>query len=537
MAVGYLPDMFGHVAQMPQLLARPASTHAVVWRGVPARRRPHRVLVGGARRHRGPGRVPADRLRQRRPHAATTRARSSPGSTHGSSRSATLVRDDAVLLDERHRPPPPPAAVCRRGRRPRSTTATAGRFDVRIDLPRASTWPSAPTDGLPDVAGRAAQQRPRQPAARRRRPTGSTSARRRRGPSGRSSRWPSRCGPRFAARRALARASAGPGVAGGGAQRRPRLGVRLLARRGRRRRAPPLRRGPPDRRTRWPSQGLRLDRRRAGRRRAGRGQHAGPHARRAGRGRPGPAIEPRAARAAPRPRRPAGCSARRCRPRPRRAVLEAELDVRPPVHGVRFVDARRRRARASHLQVDRDRSRPLPGAASVDRMRALADAAPDASCAVHVARRARRDGAGPRRRRPRARVGAGRRRPRRVAPVAVDGPAHWPTAWLTVEVDGRDRDLRPRRASPASAGWSTTATRATPTTTARRDHDVVVDGPRGGRRAHGRGRAAASQPASSTPATAGRERVDDATSLAGGRGRRSRCRPCSSCGPASGSSG
>ncbi len=34
--VGYLPDTFGHVAQMPQLLARAGISHAVVWRGVPA---------------------------------------------------------------------------------------------------------------------------------------------------------------------------------------------------------------------------------------------------------------------------------------------------------------------------------------------------------------------------------------------------------------------------------------------------------------------------------------------------------------------
>ena len=35
MAVGYLPDSFGHVAQMPQLLARAGIRHAVVFRGVP----------------------------------------------------------------------------------------------------------------------------------------------------------------------------------------------------------------------------------------------------------------------------------------------------------------------------------------------------------------------------------------------------------------------------------------------------------------------------------------------------------------------
>ena len=36
MPVGYLPDMFGHVAQMPQLLRLAGLQHAVVWRGVPA---------------------------------------------------------------------------------------------------------------------------------------------------------------------------------------------------------------------------------------------------------------------------------------------------------------------------------------------------------------------------------------------------------------------------------------------------------------------------------------------------------------------
>jgi len=35
MAVGYLPDMFGHCAQMPQILALAGIRHACVWRGVP----------------------------------------------------------------------------------------------------------------------------------------------------------------------------------------------------------------------------------------------------------------------------------------------------------------------------------------------------------------------------------------------------------------------------------------------------------------------------------------------------------------------
>ena len=36
MAVGYLPDMFGHIAQMPQILRRAGIDRAVVIAGVPA---------------------------------------------------------------------------------------------------------------------------------------------------------------------------------------------------------------------------------------------------------------------------------------------------------------------------------------------------------------------------------------------------------------------------------------------------------------------------------------------------------------------
>ena len=69
MEVGYLPDMFGHVAQMPQILAsRPDFEHAVVWRGVHlVRRRPHRLrwwqAPDGSRRA---GRVPGGRVRRQR---------------------------------------------------------------------------------------------------------------------------------------------------------------------------------------------------------------------------------------------------------------------------------------------------------------------------------------------------------------------------------------------------------------------------------------------------------------------------------------
>jgi alpha-mannosidase len=36
MQIGYLPDMFGHVAQMPQIIRLAGMEHAVAWRGIPA---------------------------------------------------------------------------------------------------------------------------------------------------------------------------------------------------------------------------------------------------------------------------------------------------------------------------------------------------------------------------------------------------------------------------------------------------------------------------------------------------------------------
>ena len=36
MPIGYLPDLFGHIAQMPQILQRAGLEHAVAWRGIPS---------------------------------------------------------------------------------------------------------------------------------------------------------------------------------------------------------------------------------------------------------------------------------------------------------------------------------------------------------------------------------------------------------------------------------------------------------------------------------------------------------------------
>src|SRR5439155_4813365 len=47
MLVGYLPDMFGHVSQMPQMLRAAGLPMAVVWRGVPAAIDFHRFVWEG----------------------------------------------------------------------------------------------------------------------------------------------------------------------------------------------------------------------------------------------------------------------------------------------------------------------------------------------------------------------------------------------------------------------------------------------------------------------------------------------------------
>ena len=65
MEVGYLPDMFGHVAQMPQILSLAGFEHAVVWRGRSLHGRPDRVPLACARRLGRAGRVPGGRIRER----------------------------------------------------------------------------------------------------------------------------------------------------------------------------------------------------------------------------------------------------------------------------------------------------------------------------------------------------------------------------------------------------------------------------------------------------------------------------------------
>ena len=92
MEVGYLPDMFGHVAQMPQILSlgrvRPR-------RGLAGRalgRRPDGLPVVRPRRLERAGRVPGGRLRQRRRPPRRRQGAGAPApapSTRSSARSST----------------------------------------------------------------------------------------------------------------------------------------------------------------------------------------------------------------------------------------------------------------------------------------------------------------------------------------------------------------------------------------------------------------------------------------------------------------
>ena len=108
MEVGYLPDMFGHIAQMPQILRQAGFEHAVVWRGVPSAVDHDRLLVGGARRIARSGPSTCSSATATAPPSPTTPRRWCGGSTASSRRVAAVPRIDDLLLHERHRPPAAP---------------------------------------------------------------------------------------------------------------------------------------------------------------------------------------------------------------------------------------------------------------------------------------------------------------------------------------------------------------------------------------------------------------------------------------------
>ena len=437
MAIGYLPDTFGHVAQMPQLLARAGLHHAVVWRGVPAAvtrtgfwwEAPDGTAVRAEYLPTGYGngaRMPAD------PGAFLARLDAWLETVED------LVRDDPILLmnGTDHLPHQPRLAPLLEA----VTAAGAGRFDVRLtSLPEHVT--GAPTDGLPRWRGELRS------SARANLLPGVVSNRvdvRR--AAARSERvleqeaeplWaafaPARLWPGRAmevAWRAMVRNAAHDSVCACShdevvdavhhryAEAR-QIGEALRA------------------------QGLRL----VGAALAGDEVVAVNTLARSRGGlvqvtRPGHRAEPGEQLVAATPPLtllhtvPASAAA---------DLLESELDVRPAIHGVAFVDADDG-ALELHLQTDLTARGRFPARPSVDRMRALAGAAPDRVVRLHVADTARRevlvrvDGV--------PGYGWAPVTPAPVAPVTAT-ERRLANGLVTVEVDAASGDVRARRARRA----------------------------------------------------------------------------------------
>ena len=121
MEVGYLPDMFGHIAQMPQILRLAGFDHTVVWRGVPSAGRPRTASAGRRPTGRRCGPSTCRSATATAPPSPTTPRRSSAGRTTTSKRSASFVHRRPAL-HERLRPPDAPA-VARAASWPRPTTS------------------------------------------------------------------------------------------------------------------------------------------------------------------------------------------------------------------------------------------------------------------------------------------------------------------------------------------------------------------------------------------------------------------------------
>ena len=243
MRVGYLPDMFGHIAQMPQLLSLFDLHDAVVWRGVPTA-------------------LQAPAFRWRSPDGSEVRAEYLPsGYFNGSN-----MPDDADELATRvelftamqqpfvgdqvlwmagmdHEVPPPHLAAD--GRRAGSALDRRRRLGPGRIARRAPGDGACPRRRAPGHRRRAAIGSAGQPAdGRRVEPGGRQGGR----SGGRAASRASGRAPRHAVADRPSMGTAARGrLAGGHPQRRARLDLRLQPRRGGRRRAAPLRRVDPHR--------------------------------------------------------------------------------------------------------------------------------------------------------------------------------------------------------------------------------------------------------------------------------------------------
>ena len=151
MPVGYLPDMFGHVAQMPQLLRQAGLEHAVVWRGVPAAvdRRPR----SGGRHPTARACAPSTSTARTRTGATcpTTRSSSSRG-PHGYELELGDVRLPGGGLLLMNGTDHQAAAAVARPRRRRGERG-AGRLPVRRHVARPSTSPTSRPTGCTTWTG------------------------------------------------------------------------------------------------------------------------------------------------------------------------------------------------------------------------------------------------------------------------------------------------------------------------------------------------------------------------------------------------
>jgi len=154
MRVGYLPDEFGHCAQMPQILAAAGFEHACLWRGVPASVEGH--ASAGTRR------TAAASGWSTWPTGTATPASCSPtrpGSASGPPRwSASCARRSARnrCSDVRHRPLGAGAVAGQPGRRATGHRVRDGRAPVRVRITTLAEYLAGRdpgSAGLPVVSG------------------------------------------------------------------------------------------------------------------------------------------------------------------------------------------------------------------------------------------------------------------------------------------------------------------------------------------------------------------------------------------------
>ncbi len=162
MEVGYLPDMFGHVGQMPQILCGAGFADAVVWRGVPSVVDKTAFCVGRSRWLTGAGRVPSRRLLDRSPRWETTRKPLVRRlEAFEEEHSDFLIGPDAAILFPNGTDHQEPQRWL--GRVVAEANAIQDRFEIVISsLPEALA--GAPRLRLAELAGRAPLRHPSQHA-------------------------------------------------------------------------------------------------------------------------------------------------------------------------------------------------------------------------------------------------------------------------------------------------------------------------------------------------------------------------------------